>query len=139
MDAPDKGPDLSAATLEEAETRNEDGTPEGSFGDAVRALIEDGQTLVEAEISLRKTQARYGLGQARTILLLLALALAFGFFTLLAIVVGLLLALTPLIGVWAALAAVGGGLLMMTAACLAMARGQIKTAMAALAGKGPLG
>ena len=69
-----------------------------SVGDAIRALIEDGQTLLEAEIAYRKAQAVFGLGEAKVIALLLVLGLAFGFFTLLALVVGLLLALAFYVG-----------------------------------------
>ncbi|MCY1671543.1 phage holin family protein [Novosphingobium sp. SL115] len=115
---------------------NPDGPPDSSLGDAVRALIEDGQTLVEAEIAYRKAQAGYGLGQGKTIALLLVLALGFGFFTLLALVVGLLLALTPLIGVWGALSAVGGGLLVLMIVCLLMARSRIKNVVAAVNERG---
>ncbi|MFM2371030.1 MAG: hypothetical protein RIS85_752 [Pseudomonadota bacterium] len=117
----------------------ESNLPESSLGDAVRALIDDGQTLVEAEIAYRKAQGRYGLSQAKTILLLLVLALGFGFFTLLAVVVGLLLALTPIIGVWGALGVVGGGLLVLMAICLMLARSRISGVAAALGGKGAKG
>lgn len=107
-----------------------------SIGDAVRALIEDGQTLVEAEIAYRKAQATYGLGEAKAIAILLVLGLAFGFFTLLAIVVGLLLALASYVGVWGALAIVGGGLLLLAGLCLALAVRRMGRAKAGLAAGG---
>ncbi|MBF9150201.1 phage holin family protein [Novosphingobium jiangmenense] len=107
---------------------------EEGIGPAIRALIEDGQTLVEAEIAYRKAQAAYGLGEAKTIVVLLLFGLAFGFFTLLAIVVGLLLALAHYVGVWGSLAIVGGGLAILAALCLARALKRIKTAKAALSG-----
>lgn len=105
-----------------------------SIGDALRALVEDAQTLVEAEVAYRKAQAAYGLGQAKTIAVLLILGLAFGFFTLLAIVVGLLLGLAAYVGVWGALAIVGGALLMLTVLCLFMASARMKRAKAGLTG-----
>lgn len=103
-----------------------------SLTDAVRTMIEDGQTLLEAEIAYRKAQASYGLGQAKAIAILLVLGLAFGFFTLLALVVGLLLALAHYVGVWGALAIVGGALLLLTVICLAKAVKRMNEAKAAL-------
>ena len=106
-----------------------------SVGDAIRALIEDGQTLIEAEIAYRKAQASFGLGEAKTIALLLILGLAFGFFTLLAIVVGLLLALAIYVGVWGALVLVGGVLLALTVLCLLLGLKKIGSAKAGLLGE----
>lgn len=106
-----------------------------SIGDAIHALIEDGQTLVEAEIAYRKAQATFGVGEAKVIAVLLILGLAFGFFTLLAIVVGLLLALTFYVGAWGALAVVGGALLILTGLCLNLAMRRMNTAKTGLFGK----
>lgn len=102
------------------------------IGGAIKALIEDGQTLVEAEIAYRKAQAAYGLGEAKAIAILLVLGLAFGFFTLLAIVVGLLLALSRYVGVWGSLGIVGGALALLTAFCLWKAGKRIAAAKVAL-------
>lgn len=109
-----------------------------SVGDAFRALVEDGQTLVEAEIAYRKAQVAFGLGEAKVIALLLVLGLAFGFFTLLALVVGLLLAVAHYVGVWGALAIVGGTLFALTALCLLLGLKRIGSAKAGLqAGETP--
>jgi hypothetical protein len=109
-----------------------------SVGDAFRALVEDGQTLIEAEIAYRKAQAAFGLGEAKVIALLLVLGLAFGFFTLLALVVGLLLAVAHYVGVWGALAIVGGTLFALTALCLLLGLKRIGSAKAGLqAGETP--
>jgi hypothetical protein len=112
-----------------------DSPKDASIGDAFRALIEDGQTLVEAEIAYRKAQATYGLGEAKKIAILLVFGLAFGFFTLLALVVGLLLALAAYVGVWGALAIVGGGLLILSGVCLYLASSGMSRAKAGLAGE----
>lgn len=117
--------------LQPPATPADEGKP-ASIGDAFRALIEDGQTLFEAEIAYRKAQGAYGLGEAKAIGILLVLGLAFGFFTLLAVVVGLLLALAPYVGVWGAFGLVGGALLILTVVCLLMATRRIKVAKAAL-------
>lgn len=109
---------------------------EAGIGAAIKALIEDGQTLLEAEIAYRKSQATYGLGEAKAIIVLLLLGLAFGFFTLLAIVVGLLLALAHYVGVWGALAIVGGALALLAIVCLARASKRIRAAKAALSAGG---
>lgn len=105
-----------------------------SVGDALRALVEDGQTLVEAEIAYRKAQAAYGLGEAKAIAILLVLGLAFGFFTLLAIVVGLLMGLAAYVGVWGALAIVGGALLLLTGLCLYLASARMSRVKAGIGG-----
>jgi uncharacterized membrane protein len=122
---------MSETQRPEAET---EAAADGGIGGALRALIEDGQTLVEAEIAYRKAQAAYGLSEAKAIVVLLVLGLAFGFFTLLALVVGLLLALASYVGVWASLAIVGGVLGILTAICLVRAIRRMSAAKAALGG-----
>jgi fatty acid desaturase len=99
---------------------------EASLVTLLRALIEDTQSLVEAEAGYWRAALAYALGRAKNIALLLVLALFFAFFTLMAIVVGLLLALAPLIGAWAALAlvAVTLGLLTVLALWLVIRRGK---------------
>ncbi len=105
-----------------------------SVSDAFRALIEDGQTLVEAEIAYRKAQASFGLAEAKAIALFLVLGLVFGFFTLIAIVVGLLFALGLYVGVWGALAIVGGTLMVLAGLCLLKGLSRIKRAKSGLVG-----
>lgn len=103
-----------------------------SIGAAFATLIEDGQTLIEAEIAYRKAQAAYGLAEARAIAVLILLGLAFGFFTLMALVVGLLMALATHVGVWGALGMVGAGLAALSGLSLLLALRRIKAAKAAL-------
>ncbi|MFN3469070.1 MAG: phage holin family protein [Novosphingobium sp.] len=103
-----------------------------SIGAAFATLIEDGQTLIEAEIAYRKAQAAYGLAEARAIAVLLLLGLAFGFFTLMAVVVGLLIALATHVGVWGALGLVGTGLAALAGLSLLLALRRIKAAKTAL-------
>lgn len=119
------------ADSENAASAHDEAKP-SPVSDAVRALIEDGQTLVEAELAYRKAQLAFGLGEAKAIALLLVLGLAFGFFTLLALVVGLLLAVAHYAGVWGALAIVGGTLLALTALCLLLGLKRIGSAKAGL-------
>jgi hypothetical protein len=97
-----------------------------SLATLLRALIEDVQTLVEAEAGFLRAALAYALNRAKSIALLLVLALFFAFFTLMAIVVGLLLALAPLIGPWGALGlmTVALGLLGAVSLRLAIRRGQ---------------
>ena len=83
----------------------------------LRALIEDAQTLVEAETAYWRTALGFALRRARTLALLAALALALAFFMLMALVVGLLLALAPLVGPWGALALVTAALGLAAAVC----------------------
>lgn len=107
-----------------------------SLADGVRALIEDGQTLVEAEIGYQRARVAYAWSRGKGIALLLLLALAFGFFTLVAIVVGLLLALTPWLTAWGALAVVGIGLGVLSALCFFAAVKRFRSARSAMLGTG---
>jgi hypothetical protein len=84
----------------------------------LRALIEDAQTLVEAETSYWRTALAFALARIKTVALLFVLGLFFLFFTLMALIVGLLLALAPLLGPWAAMALVTGTLGLATAWCV---------------------
>jgi len=105
--------------------REEAETP--SLPTLLRALIEDVQTLVEAEAGFLRAALAYALSRAKSIALLLVLALFFAFFALMAIVVGLLLALAPLIGPWGALGlmTVALGLLGAVSLRLAIRRGRL--------------
>lgn len=95
-------------------TRTDETVADDSLLSDARALLEDGQTLLAAEIAFQKARVGFVLGRAKGILVLAGLALALLFFALMAMVVGLLLALTPLIGPWGALAVVFVGLLVLT-------------------------
>jgi hypothetical protein len=79
---------------------------ERSFADDVRQLVDDGRTLLEAELAYQKSRATVVGLAARSIAGWLALALALLFFALMALVMGALLALTPLVGGWGATAIV---------------------------------
>jgi positive regulator of sigma E activity len=79
---------------------------ERSFADEVRQLVDDGRTLLEAELAYQKSRAAVVGLAARSIAGWLALALALLFFALMALVMGALLALTPLVGGWGATAIV---------------------------------
>jgi uncharacterized membrane protein len=94
-----------------------DGDDAPALFDSLRALIDDSQTLAEAELAYQQVRARYALGRAKGIAAFVVLGLFLLFFTLVALVVGLLLALTPLVGAWTALGIVGVGLLAGTLIC----------------------
>jgi len=106
-----------------------------SLTDGVRALLEDGQTLVEAELAFQQARIAYGWGRAKGVAALLLFALAFAFFTLVALVVGLLLALTPLLTAWGALAVVGLGLMLLSGVCFFSAVSRFRKARDVLLGK----
>lgn len=86
-----------------------------SLVEDVKCLVEDGRTLVEAELAYQKSRVAVAGAGAKGIAGWTVLALALVFFTLMALVVGLLLALAPALGSWGALAAVVLGLLAFTA------------------------
>ncbi len=100
-----------------------------------RALFEDGQSLLAAEIAFQKARAGFLLGRAKGILALAALALALLFFALMALVVGLLLALAPLIGPWGALAVVFFGLLAFTGLSVLGIVRRVKSTLRTLTGQ----
>jgi uncharacterized membrane protein YqjE len=87
----------------------------------LRALIEDLRTLVEAETGYWRAALAFATGRIKSIAILLVLALFFGFFTLMALVVGLLLALGPMIGPWRAAGAVTFGLALLTGVSVRLA------------------
>ena len=115
--------------MSDTDTRGGDGTAPPSLMMVLRALFDDAQTLLAAETGYWRTALAYLLGHAKTIALLLVLALFLVFFTLMAIVVGLLLALAPLIGAWGALGAVSLTLVLLAALCAWLAIGRIRHAV----------
>lgn len=122
-------------TEDKVHTQGEEGAEESLLGGA-RALLEDGQTLLTAELEFQKARAGFVLGRAKGILVLAGLALALLFFALMALVVGLLLALAPLIGPWGALAVVFLGLLALTGLSVLGVVRRIGAITRALKGKG---
>lgn len=111
--------------------------PEGpSLSDGVRALIEDSQTLIEAEVGYQKARIAYGWSRGKGIFLLLLLAFGFGFFALLAVVVGLLLALAPLITPWGSLALVVLILVVAAVVCFTSAVRRFRSARSAILASG---
>ena len=91
---------------------------ERSLVEDVRALVEDGKLLAEAEIDFHKKRAVYAAGAAKGIGTRFVAAAVFGFFALMALVVGLVLALGQLITYWGSTALVTG-VLAITAIILA--------------------
>lgn len=79
------------------ETGAEDSAPDRSLTDDVSALIEDGQTYVEAELAYQKTRARFAASKGKSGLGMGVLALLFLHCALIGLVVGLLMILAPLI------------------------------------------
>ncbi len=87
----------------------------------LRALIDDLQTLVEAEAGYWRAALAFATGRIKSIAILLVLALFFAFFTLMALIVGLLLALGPMIGPWRAAGVVTLGLALLTGVSVRLA------------------
>lgn len=86
-----------------------------SLVDDVRQLVDDGRTLVEAELAYQKSRAAVAGQAAKSVAGWGALALSLVFFALMALVLGLILILTPLIGPVGATFAVVIGLLVFAA------------------------
>jgi positive regulator of sigma E activity len=83
---------------------------ERSLVDDVRQLVDDGRTLLEAELAYQKSRALVAGEAAKAVAGWGALALALLFFALMALVLGLVLALAPKLGALAATGVVVAGL-----------------------------
>lgn len=116
-----------------------DDAADRSLVDDVRQLVEDGRTLVEAELAYQKSRAMVAGQAAKSVAGWSALALSLVFFALMALVLGLILVLTPLIGPLGAMLLVVAGLLILAAFAgwKAMRRWQRATAMLADEGTQP--
>lgn len=94
-----------------------DDPAERSLVGDVRQLVEDGRTLLEAEMAYQKSRAVVAGQAVKGVVGWGALALVLVFFALMALVLGLVLALTPLIGALGATAIVVLGVLTAAALC----------------------
>lgn len=108
----------------------ESGSVDGSLFDDLRALAEDGQTLIEAEIAYQRARAAYAWKRGKGVAILLVLALFFAFFAIMALVVGLLLALVPLLTAWGATVVVTLALAGLAALCAILALSRFRQARA---------
>lgn len=88
---------------------------ERSLVEDVRQLVDDGRTLVEAELAYQKSRAIVAGMAAKSIAGWVMLGLALLFFALMALVLGLILILAPAIGPVGATLAVVLGLVVMGA------------------------
>lgn len=109
---------------------------ERSLVDDVRQLVDDGRTLLEAELAYQKSRALVAGAAAKAVAGWGALALALVFFAIMAIVLGLILALTPQLGALGATGAVVAGLILMSALSGWTAARRWKRAAAQLAEQG---
>lgn len=91
---------------------NEDAA-ERSLVDDVRQLVDDGRTLIEAELAYQKSRAVVAGQAAKSVAGWSLLALSLAFFALMSLVLGLMLILSPLIGPVGATLAVVGTLLVL--------------------------
>lgn len=83
----------------------------GSLTDDVVAMLDDGRTLLEAEIQFQKTRAAFAFDRGKSGAAYGVAAFALIHLALVALVVGTVIALTPVIGAWGATAIVVGVLL----------------------------
>ena len=80
-----------------------------SLAEEVEALIEDGKTYIQAELSYQKTRAAFMADEAKTTAVYGLAAAAFGSLALVGLTLGLIIALTPWLTAWGASALVVGG------------------------------
>ena len=85
------------------------GDPAGddrSLVEAVRALIDDGKTYLEAELGFQKTRAAFVADRAKATVVFGGIAALLGFLALVGLTVGSIIALTPTLSAWGASALV---------------------------------
>ncbi|MBS0475885.1 MAG: phage holin family protein [Proteobacteria bacterium] len=92
-----------------------------SLVDDVRVLVDDGRTLLEAELAYQKSRAVVAGAGAKGVAAWGALALALAFFALMALVVGLIVALGVALGPWLAMALVVAALIGAATLCALVA------------------
>lgn len=97
-----------------------------SLVDDMRLLVDDGRTLVEAEIAYQTSRAVLVGKGIKGVVVFGALGAALVFFALMALTVGLVVALTPLLTAWGATGAVFAGFLVIAAICMRIAAARWK-------------
>jgi hypothetical protein len=112
-------PDFSAS-VDEASSADAAEPASGSLTDDVVAMLDDGRTLLEAEIQFQKTRAAFAFDRGKSGAAYGVAAFALIHLALVALVVGTVIALTPVIGAWGATAIVVG-LLLIAGGLLALA------------------
>lgn len=101
-------------------------TPPG-VGALVGRLVEDGRSLVTAEINLAKAKVSARVGAFRTAALLFAVAGVLAFAGLIALLIGLILSLTPVTGPWIATAIVAGGVFLVALVLALIGKARLST------------
>ena len=105
-------------------------TPSESGGTSifedVAALMDDGRTLVEAELAFQKTRMSYAGYRGKNAAIFGLAAISLLILAVFALVFGALLALTPMLGAWGATGVVVGVLLALTAVLGVLALRNVK-------------
>lgn len=114
--------------LDAALRGDEEGAPGKShrLKDELVALIDDGKTYAEAEITYQKSRLAYAADRGKSAALLLFFALSFIHLALIGIVIGLIIALTPQLTALGATGMVVGALLIGAAIMVAILRGRAR-------------
>jgi uncharacterized membrane protein YqjE len=97
-----------------------------SFTDLLVDLAGQSATLVREEVSLARQELREGVKQLRPSLLILAIGVAGGAFSIAAFLTALILALSQYWKPWQAALAVGGGIAVIALALIAYGLSQLK-------------
>lgn len=100
---------------------SEGATEERSLFADIGTLIDDGRTLVQAEIAYQKTRASYAGRQGLYLLVTLVFVAVVLILALMALVLGVVLALAPVFTPWGAGVAVAGILCLLAILALALA------------------
>jgi hypothetical protein len=109
---------------------------ERSLLEDVQALIDDGKTYLEAELTFQKTRAAFVADGAKGTVAFAGAAALLGLMALFGLTVGLIIALSPLITAWGATGVVVG-LLLLGALLAARAASRKWSRMMSVLGSGP--
>ncbi len=115
----DAGPD---DYFEEAQPGEIDASVSASLLDEVFALVDDGRTYAEAEVTYQKTRLTYTAGESKSVALAVLAAIGFVHLALIALVVGFIIALSPYLTALGATFAAVAVLLFATFIALLVAR-----------------
>jgi hypothetical protein len=109
-----------------AATPQSDGAERQSLFADIESLIDDGRTLISAELAFQKTRIAYTGSRARTVVLCGISAAVLVVFSVFALIVGFIIALAPVLTALGATAVVVGILLFAAAICVTVALGNIQ-------------
>lgn len=114
----------------------DDMAAERSLIEDIRALVEDGKLLAEAEIDYHKKRAIFASRSAKGIAVMMGAAAVLGFFAIMALIVGLILILGQYITYWGSTGVVAGTLALAALFCAQRGSAKLRRVKAVVSDEG---